>query len=48
MAKIKTADKVSIQSTISKSTKMGFKVTESIKVLFAVDTDYIDHTVVNF
>ena len=47
MAKIKTADKVSIQNIISKSTKIGLKVTESIKVLFAEDT-VIDHTVVNF
>ena len=47
MAKIKTSDKVSIQSTISKSTRIGFKETDSIKVLFSVDT-IIDHLVVNF
>ena len=36
MAKIKTADKASIQSTESKSTEIGFKETEGIKVLTTV------------
>jgi hypothetical protein len=36
MAKIKTVDKASIQSTESKSTEIGFKETEGIKVLTTV------------
>ena len=45
MENIKTANKASIQSAKSKSTKVGFKETESINVLTAVGT-VIDYTAV--
>ena len=47
MEKIKTADKASIWSTESKSTKIGFKERECINMVTAVGI-VIDHTVVSF
>ena len=47
MNKIKTANNASMSKTEAKSTEIGLKETESIKVLTDVGSIF-DHTVINF